>query len=215
MLIARLKVGPGDRVLDVGCGIGKPGMQVATATGASVVGITISASQVEQAQRRAVDEGMADRVSFEYADGMDMPYQDASFDAILSFESINHMERPVALREFTRVLRPGGRLVLTDVTADNDDPYRADEHPDAVSSLVRIGDWPALVTGAGLVLDELTDVTEQTKGTMNRMIDNILKCRKDFEAKHGITVQEVFDQAKSALPTVPSTGCAIVVAHKP
>ncbi|MGW2332246.1 SAM-dependent methyltransferase [Streptomyces sp. NPDC001700] len=214
LLIERLRVGPGDRVLDVGCGIGKPALRVASTTGAGVLGITISELQVRQATEAACAAHMSDQVSFRYADAMAMPLGDASFDAVLAFESINHMHRPTALREMARVLVPGGRLVLTDVTPPGDDSYQPENDPGAVTSLTRMGDWPGLISDAGLVLDELTDVTEHTKDTANRMIDGILKCRREFEERHGVSVQEVLDSAKSALPTVPSAGCAIVVAHK-
>ncbi|MFI0816671.1 SAM-dependent methyltransferase [Streptomyces sp. NPDC021098] len=213
LLIERLRVGPGDRVLDVGCGIGKPALRVASTTGAGVLGITISALQVEQATEAALAGQLSGRVSFQYADAMNMPFGAASFDAVLAFESINHMHRPTALREMARVLAPGGRVVLTDVTAP-DDGCRPENDPEVVTSLTRLTDWPGLIDDAGLVLDELTDVTEHTKDTANRMIDGILKCRREFEERHGVSVQEVLDAAKSALPTVPSAGCAIVVAHK-
>ncbi|MFI0773909.1 SAM-dependent methyltransferase [Streptomyces sp. NPDC021212] len=214
LLIERLRVGPRDRVLDVGCGIGKPALRVASTTGAAVLGITISELQVEQATESARAAHMSDQVSFQYADAMAMPFGDESFDAVLAFESINHMHRPTALREIARVLAPGGRLVLTDVTAPSDGSYRPENDPDVVTSLTRLRDWPGLIGDAGLLLDELTDVTEHTKDTANRMIDGILRCRREFEERHGISVQEVLDAAKSALPTVPSAGCAIVVAHK-
>lgn len=214
LLIERLRVGPGDRVLDVGCGIGKPALRVASTTGADVLGITISERQVEQAREAARAENMSDRVSFRHADAMAMPFGEASFDAVLAFESINHMHRPTALRDMARVLAPGGRLVLTDVTAPSDGSYSPENDPDVVTSLTRLQDWPGLIGDAGLVLDELTDVTEHTKDTANRMIDGILTCRREFEERHGVSVQEVLDAAKSALPTVPSAGCAIVVAHK-
>ena len=128
LLIERLRVGPGDRVLDVGCGIGKPALRVASTTGAGVLGITIGASfRSRQATEAALAEQMSGRVSFQYADAMAMPFGEASFDAVLAFESINHMHRPTALREIARVLAPGGRLVLTDVTAPSEGGYRAGE----------------------------------------------------------------------------------------
>jgi ubiquinone/menaquinone biosynthesis C-methylase UbiE len=215
VLIARLRVGPGDRVLDVGCGIGKPALRVASSTGASVVGITISRLQVEQATERASNARMSDRVSFQYADGMDMPFESGSFDAILAFESINHMDRPTALREMARVLVPGGRLALTDVIPPPGTPVPEGDSS-MVSSLVRFEDFPGLVEEAGLVLDELTDVSEQTRGTINRLIDGILDSRKDFERRYGTSVQAVLDEAKSALPTSPNSfGCLIMAAHRP
>ncbi|MEO5875202.1 MAG: methyltransferase domain-containing protein, partial [Streptosporangiaceae bacterium] len=159
LLTERLRVGPGDRVLDVGCGIGKPALRIAAATGASVLGITISQEQVEQANARALAEQRTGQVSFEFGDAMDMPFESGAFDAVLAFESIHHMDRSVALREIERVLSPGGRIVLTDVTPLTQElPDQADD-PNLVSTLFQFDDWPGLVADAGLVLDELTDVT--------------------------------------------------------
>jgi ubiquinone/menaquinone biosynthesis C-methylase UbiE len=219
LLTERLRVGPGDRVLDVGCGIGRPALRVASSTGADVLGITISRQQVEQASQLAETEGMSDQVSFQYADAMNMPFEEASFDAVLAFESIVHMDRPTALREMIRVLKPGGRLVLTDTFPTGDDKTGGDAGD--VASLGRIEDYPGLVTDAGLRLDELTDVTEHTKFTFSRMLDGVFRCRREFERKHGVSVQEIFDSMKPAHPDVPTVsgtpgvGCLIMVAHKP
>jgi SAM-dependent methyltransferase len=221
LLTERLRVSSGERVLDVGCGVGRPALRVASTTGAGVLGVTISRQQVEQASELAEAEGMADQVSFAYADGMDLPFEEGSFDAVLAFESIVHMDRATALREMTRVLKPGGRLVLTDTFPSGEDAGRPGDDAGDVASLGRIEDYPALVAGAGLVLDELTDVTEHTKFTFTRMLDGVFRCRREFERTHGVSVQEVFDSMKPAHPDVPTVGgtpgvgCLIMAAHKP
>src|SRR5205807_9603242 len=115
-LMERLRLQPGDRLLDLGCGIGTPALRIAARTGASVVGVTINPHHVEIATEHARAAGMADRVSFRHANAMDLPFGDSSFDAVLAFESIVHMDRPTVLREVERVLVRGGRLALTDFT---------------------------------------------------------------------------------------------------
>lgn len=221
LLAKRLRVGPGDRVLDIGCGVGRPALRIASATGASVLGITISREQVAQASERAAAEGMSDQVSFQYADGMAMPFEAGSFDAVLAFESIVHMDRPTALREMARVLASGGRLVLTDTFPVDDGADRPGGDSGAVASMGRFEDYPALVADVGLRLEELTDVTAHISFTFPRMIDGILRCRREFEQRHGVSVQEVFDSIKLAHPQVstvggvPQVGCLILVVGKP
>jgi ubiquinone/menaquinone biosynthesis C-methylase UbiE len=220
LLAERLRVEPGQRILDVGCGIGRPALRIASTTGTEVLGITISAQQVDQATELAGRENLSDRVEFRCADGMAMPFEDASFDAVLAFESIVHMDRAKALREMARVLKPGGRLVLTDTFRPGSESA---EEPDAgdVASMGRFDDYPGLVAGAGLELEELTDVTEHTRFTFTRMIDGILRCRREFERQHGTSVQDVLDAMKPAHPQVGTVGgqlqvgCLIMVARRP
>ena len=82
---------PSLEVLDVGCGIGGPAVTLARRWGCRVTGITISEVGLELARRRAEEQGIADRVRFLHADGMDNGLPDASFDRAWVMESSHLM----------------------------------------------------------------------------------------------------------------------------
>lgn len=189
-----------------------------------MLGITISGQQVDQAVELTERAGMSDRVRFQLKDAMDTGFEAASFDAVLAFESIVHMDRPTALREWKRVLKPGGRIVLTDTFPLGDSVRQPGDTVGDVASMASLEDYPGLLADAGLELDDLRDVTEHTKFTFTRVIDGILRCRKDFEREYGMTVEEVLEAMKPVHPQAsqtagfgasPQVGCLIAVAHKP
>lgn len=116
LVAARLAAAPGRRLLDVGCGTGRPALRIARAIGARVSGISVSHEDIGLARMRADAAGLADRVDFRYADARTMPFDAASFDGAWAIESMMHIpDRTVALTEIARTLRPGGLLVVTDV----------------------------------------------------------------------------------------------------
>ena len=99
--------------LDVGCGIGGSSLELADRYGAEVIGITLSPVQRERASERALQAGASERVGFEVADAMAMPFESDRFDLVWSLESGEHMpDKRRFLQECLRVLKPGGRLVL-------------------------------------------------------------------------------------------------------
>lgn len=113
---ARLAAAPGRRLLDVGCGTGRPALRIARATGARVAGISVSNEDIDLARTRAHAAALADRVYFRYADACALPFDAASFDGAWAIESMMHiLDRTAALTEIARTLRPGSPLVITDV----------------------------------------------------------------------------------------------------
>jgi SAM-dependent methyltransferase len=106
-LLAAGSVGVGMRVLDVATGPGWVAAQAAE-RGASVVGVDVAEAMIARA-RSAHPE-----LDFRRADAHELPFADASFDAVVGNLVVMHLSRPErAMAEFARVLRPGGRLVLT------------------------------------------------------------------------------------------------------
>lgn len=114
--IAWLALRPGARVLDVGCGSGGPALRIARLSGARVTGVDVHADAIEAARTQAKAQGLVDRTRFERADaGAALPFPDGAFDAVICVDAVNHLpDRSGVLREWARLLAPGGRALLTD-----------------------------------------------------------------------------------------------------
>ena len=114
--VRRLNLTPGVRVLDVACGTG--GLAIPAArTGAAIVGVDIATNLLEQARGRAAAEHLDAR--FDEGDCEQLPYDDASFDVVMSMFGVMFAPRPeLAAPELTRVLRDGGRLALATWTPE-------------------------------------------------------------------------------------------------
>ena len=113
----KLGIGPGTALLDAGCGLGEFAIELSRSVrpGGLVVGIDASRALIERAQSAARLAG-AD-VDFQVASITDIPFPDASFDAVRSERVLQHLdalERETAAGELLRVLRPGGVLQVSD-----------------------------------------------------------------------------------------------------
>jgi SAM-dependent methyltransferase len=110
MTLAMLAVGPGDRVLDVGCGPGNFTRDFGAAAGEGLaVGVDASASMLAVAAR---DNG-GSNIAYIRGDARELPFRDACFDAVCCYAALYFIEEPMrALAELVRVLAPGGRLAL-------------------------------------------------------------------------------------------------------
>jgi demethylmenaquinone methyltransferase/2-methoxy-6-polyprenyl-1,4-benzoquinol methylase len=109
----------GDRVLDVACGTGDLAIEMARRAGPSgeVIGSDFSENMLELARAKAPG------LRFEQANALDLPYGDDSFDAAtVGFGARNFSDLPQGLREMTRVVRPGGRVVILEITTPERPP---------------------------------------------------------------------------------------------
>ncbi|GAA3122052.1 methyltransferase domain-containing protein [Streptosporangium carneum] len=193
LLTGKLGASSGDRVLDLGCGIGAPAFRLAQVTGAEVLGVSIDRGQIDEANRRARALGVEKRVSFELADALELPYADDSFDAAWAIESLIHMDRPPALRELGRVVRPGGRIVISDLLEREplSDGQRDLLESMALSPVLTLDAYRKLVEESGLEVVELTDVSEHTHRTHARMADSARRHYDELVRLHGAEAAEV------------------------
>lgn len=117
LLAERAEIRTDDRVLDAGCGVGGPSIDIACAfTRLSVHGVTISPVQAQFAHRYINAAELAARVHILIADYHRLPYEAESFDTVLFLESAGYSHDQAALfTEAYRVLGPGGRIYIKDV----------------------------------------------------------------------------------------------------
>ncbi|MGW2184441.1 SAM-dependent methyltransferase [Streptomyces sp. NPDC001719] len=225
LMIDKLAVKAGQRVLDVGCGTGRPALDLARSTGVEVVGATISRQQVQLATELAQAEGLHEQVGFQLADAMSLPYEPNSFDAAWLFESLLHMtDRSRVLRQIATVLRPGGRLVIADLvqrgsfTEEQQSTVRAFCQLAQIASLMPLEDYPRLIADSGLLLDELTDISEHsTRQSLSAVHEAIVELASqpiDVPADPAELISQ-FPAVIAQLTRIPEVGYAIAVASKP
>ncbi|PON62187.1 Phosphoethanolamine N-methyltransferase [Parasponia andersonii] len=111
--VAKLDLKLGQRVLDVGCGIGGGDFYMAENFDVEVVGIDLSVNMISLALERAI--GLKCAVEFEVADCTTKTYPDNSFDVIYSRDTILHIQdKPALFRSFYKWLKPGGKVLISD-----------------------------------------------------------------------------------------------------
>jgi demethylmenaquinone methyltransferase/2-methoxy-6-polyprenyl-1,4-benzoquinol methylase len=121
--VDRAEVGPRSDALDVCCGTGDLALELRRRIGADgrVVGCDFSEPMLELARRKSGQEGLP--VEFGWADALELPYGDEGFDAVtIGFGARNLADLGRGLAEMARVLKPGGRLVILEITRPQREP---------------------------------------------------------------------------------------------
>jgi SAM-dependent methyltransferase len=165
-----------DHVLDVGCGSGGPALIVAREIGCHVTGIDVDQAGIRAAEGLARRFDMTDTLTFRRADvAQPLPFADAMFDVILSMDALCHFPNRLRIfAEWLRVLRSGGRLLVTDpvvvtglVTKDELARRSSTGHfefcPPGVNE--------RLLRDVGFVLESVEDVTENAAQVSGRWHD--------------------------------------------
>jgi len=173
-LAGLMNLRPGHRVADIASGPGATAWLLATEYGVVVDGVDFAAPTVQRAQRTSERLGLSDRVRFYVGDAERIPLPDNGFDAILTECAFcTFTDKATAAGEFARILRPGGRIGLADVTVGDGGL------PDELSTLAAwvacvadarsVGQYSAILNGAGLS----TIHAESHDTVLVRMLDQV------------------------------------------
>jgi SAM-dependent methyltransferase len=186
----RLGIGPGADVLEVGSGSGGPAVYLAAARECRVTGVDINEHGVRNARALAEARGLSRRARFEVVDaGQPLPFPDASFDAVVSNDAMCHIaNRAAVLRDWHRLLRPGGRALFTDamvLTGIISHEELATRSSIGFYLFVPPGVNEALLREAGFVVVEVQDVTANAAEIAARWHDARVRHREPLLAREG------------------------------
>lgn len=164
-LAARLQLGPGSQVLDMGSGLGGPARTLAETSGCHVTGVDLTKAYCDAATTLSAWVGLADRVAFRQGDATRLPFADASFDAAVTIHvAMNIPAKDQMYREAHRVLKPDGRFAIYDVLQGEGGaallPVPWAREP-SISHLVTPQAMEALLREAGFKLLEVHDSSEE------------------------------------------------------
>lgn len=197
-LARALDLRPGQRVLDVASGPGTTAFLLASEFGVEVDGVDLGEESVAKAAAKAAERGLADHVHFHVGDAEQLPFPDASFDAVVSECAFcTFPDKPTAAAEMARVLKPGGRVGITDVALD---PERlADELRTLAGWVACLADarpleqYVEILGAAGLS----TTLTESHDDGLARMIQQIDDRLVAFKIAKLAALESIdFDQAR-------------------
>ncbi|ANV84594.1 delta(24)-sterol C-methyltransferase [Picosynechococcus sp. PCC 7003] len=181
------KVGQVENFVDVGCGIGGSTLYLAEKFNAKGVGITLSPVQANRAIARAAAQDLQDQVEFKVADALNMPFRDGEFDLVWTLESGEHMpNKRQFLQECTRVLKPGGKLLMatwchrpTDSVAGTLTPAEQKHLEDlyrvyCLPYVISLPDYQAIATECGLENIETADWSTAVAPFWDQVIDSAI-----------------------------------------
>jgi len=155
------------RVLDASCGNGRTTFFLAQKYHCQVVGIDLSPRMISFCQDRLLEERLTDKLSFVLGNGENLPFLDSTFDVVVSECSLTLMSRKEkAASEARRVLRRGGKFVLTDVFLREGDAKEAQRETTIVPCLAAarwLSEQAKLLTEAGFGDLYLEDHSEESK----------------------------------------------------
>lgn len=158
----------GKRILDVGCGNGNTVLEIAKQVGpdGKAVGVDFSSEGIAIAKKKAIELGLDKVIEFRVADAEKLPFEDNYFDAVIS-ECVVCLtpDKQKALNEKTRVLKPGGKIVMHDVVSKAHMPQAVQTNPElycgCIGGAVSQNDYVKMLKQAGLTEIKTVDYSEK------------------------------------------------------
>jgi arsenite methyltransferase len=209
----------GERLLDVASGAGTSALLAARELGCSVVGVEYGEAAVGAATAAARDEGLDALVSFRRGDAEALPFGDEEFDAVLCECSLcTFPDKPGAMAEMRRVLRPGGRVALCDVVVEEGRlPAGLDG---ALATIACVGDalsrrgYAELLARAGLRVTAVESRAEDAALLAQRVEDRLRGARilgLDMGAGSPLTTDDAIELVRSAQRAIADDALGYVI----
>ena len=153
-IAAQLRLSAGDTLVDLGCGMAGPALWVARETGASLIGVDVSRVATELAGARAAELGLARQARFVVGSFADTGLEAGSAAGVMSEDALQYaLDKRAAVTEMARILRPGGRLVVTVYELE---PERAAGLP--ILGADPVDDYRPLLKNAGFSVETYEEV---------------------------------------------------------
>lgn len=179
--VAKLDLKPGQKVLDVGCGIGGGDFYMAEKFDVDVVGIDLSVNMISFALERAI--GLKCSVEFEVADCTTKTYPDSSFDVIYSRDTILHIQdKPALFKAFYKWLKPGGKVLISDYCKGPGTPSEtfSEYIKQRGYDLHDVEAYGQMLKDAGFSKVTAEDRTEQFLKVLQKELDTVEKEKNEF-----------------------------------
>lgn len=220
-----LGLSPGSLVLDAASGNGTSAVFLAQRFGCRVVGVDLSADNIARAASEAARLGLADRLRFDVGDAEQLPIDESLVDAIIcECAFCTFPDKPRAASEFARVLKPGGRVGLGDITRSPGPPGELSDLMSWVACLAdartaeSYGAWLADAGFSHAVIEEHDDaLTEMIRSIGTRLFATEVLAGLGKLDLAGIDLRAAKRLTKQAMAAVAEhrLGYAIVLAVKP
>jgi tocopherol O-methyltransferase len=176
---------PPQKILDVGCGIGGSTLYLAQQFQATAQGVTLSPEQAKRATERATEANLEQRVQFQVANALALPFADNSFDLVWSLESGEHFpDKAKFLQEAYRVLQPGGMLLMAtwchrptdslagELTADEKEHLEAIYRVYCLPYVISLPEYRAIAQEVGFQEIQCDDWSQAVDPFWNIVIDS-------------------------------------------
>jgi ubiquinone/menaquinone biosynthesis C-methylase UbiE len=211
-----------DHLLDIACGSGRPTIRVAEATGCKVIGIELHDDAVLNAIAYAKQRGLQDRTNFQPGNAAEpLDFADDQFDALMCIDAINHLPNRIeVLKEWHRVLKPGGRLLFTDpiiVTGPLTNDDIAIRASIGVFLFVPDGTDEQILEAAGFAIEQIADRTENMAKNARGWLDARAKRESELrkiEGDDAFDGQQVFLDTAARLAEEKRLSRKVFVARK-
>lgn len=213
----------GEQVLDVAAGIGTTALLLAAERNVEVLGIDLGAAQIDRARARADEAALSGQVRFELGDAEQLPVGDGTVDAVVcECAFCTFPDKATAARELARVLRPGGRVGITDIWLDPDtldpDLRGLAGRVACIADARPIEEVTAILERAGLTVTTVERHDHALLSIIERVIDKLRAARLlKLPMLEGVDLGRGIDLARQAADAVHQgdAGYMLLTATRP